>query len=355
MGSVRNACSNPKFSVIVNAYNVQGYIDDALASIRAQTFDDFEVILVDDGSTDGTLDALKLFAASRNDTYVVDSGHHGLLLARRMGLAAARGEYIVFLDGDDCLHIDALRRCAEEISRTAADIVIFRYSREQDFSTCWGYDTPAPGLYVDDDYYSEIRQRLCRTEFVSLWGKAYRRSCIDIDADYLPYAGLNHAEDLFQLLPIFDRASSLLCIDDVLYFYRRNPRSLTAMFREDMLTDCERLVTRLRNYAKRWGRGCSSQAYIGERSLYRELLMIANGLPRSERKGAFRKIRTAMLNNGSLKRALLGSCSFRQKLLFKLLEHGFLMTLHCCLDLKRWTVGFEMLHKRGVGRRTQHA
>lgn len=351
----RASRSHPMFSVIVNAYNVREYIDGALASIAAQTFDDYEVVLVDDGSTDGTLEVLRSFALSHDSIRVLARGHQGLLLARRAGLADARGDYIMFLDGDDCLHRDTLRRCAEEIASTRADIIMFRYSREPGFTACCGHDTPVPGHYTGDAYFRDIRPRLCRGEFWSIWGKAYRRSCIDVDADYSPYAGLNHAEDLFQMLPIFDRASSLSCIDDILYFHRKNPRSLTAGFREDMLVDCGHVVGRLRTYGKRWGAESAIQENAGERTLYRKMLMLADALPRLDRRHAFREIRAAMVENGSLKRALEGSRTSRQRLLFWLVEHDCLTMLHACIVLKRTSNACAARRAQGVGRRSHHA
>lgn len=321
----------PLFSVIVNAYNVRGYIEDALASIKAQTFEDYEVILVDDGSTDGTVDVLRSFASSEPRACMLARAHQGLLLARRAGLRAARGTYVLFLDADDCLHKRALQRCAETIGSTGADIVMFRYSREADFSEGEETGAPAPGLYRGAAF-QEMRERLCRAQSVSIWGKAFRRSCIDVEDDYAPYADLVQGEDLFQNLPIFDRASSLVCLSDVLYFYRANPASLTADFQPGMLDDYAVVCRRLREYARSWGAACGEQALAGEAGMYRFALGLASTVMRPARAGAFEQVRRAMLRDGALSRAFEAPVPRHQRLLFSLLLRRRWLLLQLCIS-----------------------
>ena len=89
------------FSIVVPVYNVEKYLTKCLDSIAAQTFRDFEVIIVDDGSTDscpGTADA---YAAGRENFKVIHQENQGLVGARNTGLLAASGDYVTFLDSDD--------------------------------------------------------------------------------------------------------------------------------------------------------------------------------------------------------------------------------------------------------------
>lgn len=98
----------PKVSVIVPAFNVAPYIDDCLASIAAQTLADWECIVVDDGSTDGTAQRVARHADPR--IRLVRQPNQGVSAARNAGLAAALGAYVLFLDGDDRLHPQAAQR-----------------------------------------------------------------------------------------------------------------------------------------------------------------------------------------------------------------------------------------------------
>lgn len=293
---------NPLFSVIVNAYNIGEFIDEALNSLQSQSFTNFEIVLVDDGSTDDTSAKLEEFACRHQRVLLLNKGHHGLLLARRLGLAHARGSYILFLDGDDWLHPRALERCALVIEQTNADIVAYRYSRDESLSQAEGPFGVSPGLYFSKNY-QEARRLLCQGRMVSIWGKAIRRSCIDIDADYSSYMGLTQAEDFFQVLPIFDAACSFVLIPDVLHFYRRNQNSVTSHFRFGMIRDIETVGRRLRTYAALWGDACRESSLVGEASLYLYVLEIAfSGEDRHQALKAFSLMRSTMMRNGALER-----------------------------------------------------
>jgi glycosyltransferase involved in cell wall biosynthesis len=103
----------PKVSVVVPAFNVARYVDACLASMRAQTLPDWECIVVDDGSTDGTAQRIRENADRR--IRLIAQANHGVSAARNAGLADATGTYLLFLDADDLLHPDALRRLSAEL------------------------------------------------------------------------------------------------------------------------------------------------------------------------------------------------------------------------------------------------
>ncbi|MFD9258493.1 glycosyltransferase family 2 protein, partial [Streptomyces sp. NPDC059538] len=114
----------PKLSVVVPFYNVQTYAPDALKSLELNARDDFEFLLVDDCSTDGTPDLLE--RAARELPGAVHLGHGrngGLATARNTGLDAARGEYLAFLDGDDWLAPGHLARTLAAIEALNCDFV----------------------------------------------------------------------------------------------------------------------------------------------------------------------------------------------------------------------------------------
>jgi glycosyltransferase involved in cell wall biosynthesis len=94
----------PKVSVIVPAYNVCNYIEDALSSLECQTFQDFEVLIVNDGSTDNTVDIVQTFVERDSRFKLLHKKNGGLSSARNFGILHATGEYIALLDGDDMYH-----------------------------------------------------------------------------------------------------------------------------------------------------------------------------------------------------------------------------------------------------------
>lgn len=244
---------NPSFSIIIPVYNAERYLQETLHSVALQEFDDFEVIVVDDGSTDGTSEILSGIADSTLRLRVFSQENAGPLMARRTALSYARGEYAVFLDADDLLRDDALMVLAGVIERTGADIVSFPFSKVPDFSVSEGVQLQ-PGEYLTKKY-AKVKECVCRGCFNNLCGKAVRLCCIDMDSDNGAYEGLVHGEDLFQLLPIIDQSESLVQIMEPLYYYRDNGSSSTSRFRERQLDDVAVVSRRLIKYASKWG-GC---------------------------------------------------------------------------------------------------
>ena len=108
----------PKISVVIPTFNVARYVDECLASVRAQTLADWECIVVDDGSSDGTAERVLRGARDPRVRVIVQS-NKGVAAARNVGLASARGSYLLFLDGDDKLHPDALRRLSAALDAHA--------------------------------------------------------------------------------------------------------------------------------------------------------------------------------------------------------------------------------------------
>lgn len=98
-----------KFSVVVPVYNVEKYLSECIESILAQSFHNYEIILVNDGSTDSSLIICKEYAVANNKILIIDKENGGLSDARNMGIKESSGEYIVFVDSDDYIEVDALK------------------------------------------------------------------------------------------------------------------------------------------------------------------------------------------------------------------------------------------------------
>lgn len=314
-----------RFSIIISAYNAERYLGECLSSVSLQSFDNYEVILVDDGSTDSTLSLVEGFARKANNATVLTGENQGLLLARRRGLLHAKGEYVVFLDADDCLRYDALEIIDNAIKRTDADIVSFLFSREKDFSgNGLNRDGLPEGLY-NGVRFELVKEYVCKGRFNNLWGKAIRLSCIDLDATYGAYKGLMHGEDLFQLLPIVDSCKSLAQLDDTLYFYRPNESSSTSCYKSSQLEDIVQVNRRLVEYAIRWGDTCHSKAILGETNQYFYLLKLSELSDSDDRvkKDNFLSISSVMSQEDVFSRARGERLRLDNRLLIIALEHGW--------------------------------
>ncbi len=117
----------PSFSVIVPVYNVEGFVAECLDSILAQTFSDFEILAIDDGSTDGSSAILDRYAARDARIRIIRQPNAGLSSARNTGVSVAEGLYCLFVDSDDVIHPQLLEICHHFLHSHQADLVSFNY------------------------------------------------------------------------------------------------------------------------------------------------------------------------------------------------------------------------------------
>lgn len=256
-----------RFSILIPVYNVELYLPQCLQSVGAQSFTDFEVVIINDGSTDASLSICETFAAGAEvDVRVVSQSNKGLLMARRAGIDIANGEYLICLDSDDALRSDALSLIDTAIGRTNADVLMFQASRSE------GYDVP----YFDWSKMNaktnsagvlpskEARRLIATTHNVhSMWGKAIRRSCVGLGDDYSAYEGLQYGEDLLQMTRVFDSAQVFASIPDILYFYRDNQSSISHEVDRRRLDDIVAVRSQLLSYTRRWDENLCSAVMAG--------------------------------------------------------------------------------------------
>lgn len=115
----------PKVSIVVAIYNVEKYVSKCIESILKQTFTDFELLLVNDGSKDGSLAILEEYAAKDSRIEIINKVNGGLSDARNVGMKKAQGKYIYFVDGDDFIEETLLEKCVNKLEQTDSDMVMF--------------------------------------------------------------------------------------------------------------------------------------------------------------------------------------------------------------------------------------
>lgn len=117
--------STPAISVIIPVYNTDVYLNEAVGSILNQTFRDFELIIVNDGSTDNSLKILKEFEQADSRVILIDQPNSGSSIARERALGISKGEYLFFMDSDDILESKALESCYKRAVKDSLDMVFF--------------------------------------------------------------------------------------------------------------------------------------------------------------------------------------------------------------------------------------
>ena len=207
-----------KFSVVVPVYNVEAYLDDCLRSLQTQDYSDYEVICVNDGSTDGSRKILTAWETMMPQMRVIDRANGGLSAARNTGLQAATGDYVVFVDSDDWVEPMMLARLAEESD--GEDMICFA-CRRTDNNT---YDTLQPEQDRGWSYYNRHALEHRKVPFVCVWQRCYRRSFL-IENNLCFREGILHEDNEFTPRACL-KAKKVTVIPDVLYNYRVRPGSI---------------------------------------------------------------------------------------------------------------------------------
>ena len=207
-----------KFSVIVPIYNMEEYLPEMLESAAAQDFTDFNLVLVDDGSTDGCPAICDAWRAGHPGTVVVHKKNGGLISARRAGISEAKGRYIMFCDADDMLKPDALSELDRVTEESDADMVIFNADiYDGTRKPFFRHILPEGPVADKNEIYDRLFLDYCLN---SMCLKAVKRSCFDAERDYSPFYGCSVAEDMLQSVPLLMAARSVYYLDKELYDYR---------------------------------------------------------------------------------------------------------------------------------------
>lgn len=225
-----------RFSIIIPVYNVEEYLGQCLDSIAHQDYSDYEVVIVDDGSTDGSASIYERFAAEADvPVRIVKQENKGLLLARRAGIKAANGDYYWHVDGDDGLAPNAMCAVSGIIDELDPDVVLICLSESPTFGSVLPGGLPGEQRFYTGESLNDVRSAFLDGYIPNMVTKIARRSCVDADSDYSPYGKMQLGEDQLQSLYILDNMKSAACVREPLYYYRPNASSITANYREGQI------------------------------------------------------------------------------------------------------------------------
>ena len=244
-----------KFSVIIPVYNVEQYLVECIDSIMNQTYRDFEVVLVDDGSKDGSGAICDKYATQSPDkVFVYHKINQGALVAREYGIKKASGEVVLFVDADDCLRNDALQLLEQKFKEHDCDLILFNYS------TSSNYGGGASLFPFTDMQIFEGTDKLILYELLittrklnNLCIKAVKSNLLVDLKDYQDVSFVKSGEDLLMSIPILSNANRILYIDEVLYFYRQREGSIVHTFDISMTKSIKVVHKELETYIDLWG------------------------------------------------------------------------------------------------------
>ena len=248
-----------KISFIIPVYGVEDYLSKCLDSILTQHYKEWEAVLVDDGSMDGSGAICDAYAARDKRFRVIHSQNNGVVMARLAGFTESVGKYVSFVDADDWLAEDFLMAAWAAIEENAPDIVILKFLATDKEVTGHNIDTSgtrnfsyAAGFYDHERLQREIYPSLladpkrAQSEIPgSLWGKVIKRQLLEDNIHYLDRR-LKMGEDQVWLWPALMQAESMTFLDSVMYFYRRSAVQVTARYHENLWEMYSRVIEILR-------------------------------------------------------------------------------------------------------------
>ena len=235
----------PQVSIIVPVYNVENYIERCLNSLVNQTFKDIEIITINDGSTDKSLELLNKYAKEDIRISVIDLGDEGVSYCRNLGIEKANGKYIMFVDSDDWIDSSMVEVMYKKAEENKLDLVMCSYIREfKDHSKEKIFNLPQEIIYKEDKVKNEllrklvgpIKEELSNPEMLdalcTVWGKLYRADILkENKLKFVDLKKIGSAEDTLFNIFTFNYLKKVMFLNKSMYHYwRDNPKSVTSQY-----------------------------------------------------------------------------------------------------------------------------
>lgn len=220
----------PVFSVIIPAYNAEDYIEECIASVLEQHFSKFEVIIVDDGSVDKTLQICRQYAQVDSRIKVIHKVNGGETAARYDAIKVAEGDYVCCVDSDDWIEPSLLEDATAIIEKYKPDTIVYGFKEENRKGKCMESISCRKGFYSKKDLESKIYPWLIQSADVryfhpSVWGAFFKKELFEknmINNRHAVFGG-----DQTVAIPCFANANSMYSMEDCYYNYRYNAASVT--------------------------------------------------------------------------------------------------------------------------------
>ena len=239
----------PEISVIIPVYNVEKFVGKCLSSLVQQTFRDFEVIAVNDVSTDDSLMILRHFAEKYGFIRVIDQKNAGMSKARNAGMAAARGRYFSFVDSDDYVAPTFLEELYRACIVYDADIACcYYYYHYIESNILFEYPFRCKGVFSHAEAMDKVLRDMQIQSLV--WNKLYRR---ELFTDYGITFPTMAFEDMATANRIFAHANRVAVLDRPLYYYNQHATSTLATMNANKINDFIRAMALVRASLEKTG------------------------------------------------------------------------------------------------------
>lgn len=288
-------------SVIVPVYNVKNYIVNCVESIISQTYRDIEIILVDDGSTDGSGEICDDYALKDERIRVIHKKNGGLSDARNVAIDVAKGQQMTFIDGDDYVHPKMLEILLEKLESRNADIVTCRFrmvSEEETIPEEAGFCGKA---------FEDVETRIYnRDEAISSLDEIYVIACCKLYRSELfrelRYPKGKYHEDEYMIHRLLYEAKTVVCVDAELYYYVQRTGSITSQINWRKLEDAMGAFHERLQFADemKWEAARKSTVLIFVNYLYSMSLKLQDAASREQKKTLRGNMRNVIIKHGDL-------------------------------------------------------
>lgn len=248
-----------KFSVLIPVYNTEKYLEKCLQSVLNQTYQDFEIIIVDDGSTDGSGEICDKYMVDYPEIIkVIHKENQGLISARRVGIDNAKSDYCIFVDSDDYIKDNLLESLQNILVHDyEIDLLIysFCYIRNGVFERNYPRIAEDNTIWQNDNRGQLINHFLYSNNVTTMWIKAVKTTLLQSDStDYSKYFGKNMAEDYLQSLYLITYAQKIVYYYLPLYCYNYNDESISRSYTSESISKQNKLHVYyvLLEYLKIW-------------------------------------------------------------------------------------------------------
>ena len=218
-----------KVSIIIPAYNIEKYIEESILSSINQTLKEIEIIIINDGSTDRTLEVIKKYEKIDSRIKLIDQKNQGISIARNNGLEIARGKYIYFLDGDDWIENETLNECYNIAENLEIDIIHFNSlkieekTKIKNFSYTKGTNLDENKIYIGEEFVEEcFNKNIFRGE---VWFNFIKRELIE-NLKLKFYPGISY-EDILFTMKLQNSNYKIKYLNKIFHNYRIREKSIT--------------------------------------------------------------------------------------------------------------------------------
>jgi len=223
-----------KFSVIIPVYNSGKYLKKCVDSIINQNYDNYEIIIINDGSTDDSLDYCNEIKNFCDKVFVYSQENQGQLPTRLKGVSLATGDYCLFLDSDDWFEADTFNKLSLKCQEYDADIFCFRIKTIYEFNE--KYNKCSPEIFPEGTVFTDDKLPLIKLIFESCHLNAVTNKAVKTDLakksiiDTSKYTELRQGEDVLQAISLIKNANKIVFTNEAFYNYLIHGENITRQF-----------------------------------------------------------------------------------------------------------------------------